>query len=262
LWLAGASTAGNAIIDFRTTTALPAAGSSPILLGGIMATVPGTAYYKAKDLLHFSSLSVNTGVTAVGTDALQLVTFLGDAAGSGAIVGADTLDIARVVAQADQGFAAYALTAPDLVGDILGDGSVDGPDGAALGRYISGIAVPQIPTYPGMPVNELSIAGPSAKSLSPLQLALGVSPRGSTPAATVTSGKPSPPLADELFAALARGPVDADESAVLGSIAGSVLGQASTAEASEAGSAQADLERFLWESGDSSWSDGDGQGLF
>jgi hypothetical protein len=197
-----------------------------------------------------------------------------------------------------------------------GDGSVDGPDGAALGRYINGMTVPQMPTYSGSPVNELSLAGPSVSVLPPLQLgggetvtvpatvagaspadlttrvvasaadsaiaaspasAAGVSRRGNAPAGGGPKGtvpflwRPATKigtvsmlqqLADELFAALARGPVDADESAVLGSIAGSVLGQASTAEASEAGSAQADLERFLWESGDSSWSDGDGQRLF
>ena len=171
LWLAGASTAGNAIIDFTTTTALPAAGSTPILLGGLMATVPSAAYYKAKDLLHFSSLSVSTGVTAVGTDALQLVTFLGDAGGSGAITSAGALNVARVVAGADQGFAAYALTDPDLIGDILGDGTVDGPDGAALGRYINGTTVPQMPIYSGIPVHMLAGTDPTVSIPSTLTLA-------------------------------------------------------------------------------------------
>ena len=68
LSLDASSTPGNAIIDFSTTTALPSASSTPILLGGLMATVPSTAYYKAKDLLHFSSVSLKYGRRFRGGD--------------------------------------------------------------------------------------------------------------------------------------------------------------------------------------------------
>ena len=88
-------------------------------------------------------------VAAIGSDALHLVTFQGDASGDGGITSADALDIARVVAGADAGFAAYPLTDPDIIADMLGDGAVDGPNGALLGRYINGIATPQLPVYPG-----------------------------------------------------------------------------------------------------------------
>jgi sugar lactone lactonase YvrE len=301
LSLDSSSTPGNAIIDFKSTTPLPTADSTPILLGGLMATVPSTAYYKAKDLLHFSSLSLNTGVTVIGSDALHLVTFQGDGSGDGAITSADALDISRVVAGADAGFAAYPLTDPTIIADMLSDGVVDGPNGALLGRYINGIATPQLPVYPGAPVNKLSIAdpmvgipsvsqlgggesatgpatviGPSladlttsvvaspvapASDASPASVA-GVSSQQSTSATTATSSKVSPQLADELFAAVARGPVDADESAVLGSIAEPALCQGLTAQASEAASTQADLDRLLWDTGNSSWLAGGSQGLF
>jgi hypothetical protein len=62
--------------------------------------------------------------------------------------------------------------------------------------------------------------------------------------------------ADGLFTALARGVVDPDELTVLGDIADPGAQRASIAEASEGGSGQADLDRLLWESGDSSWLDG------
>ena len=115
--------------------------------------------YKAKDLLHFSSVSLQAGgssVAAIGTDALHLVAFLGNASASGAITSGDGLDMARVVAGADTGFAAYQLTDPDIIADMLGDGAVGGPDGAAIGRYINGATVPQMPIFPGNPANNAS----------------------------------------------------------------------------------------------------------
>jgi hypothetical protein len=292
LSLDASSTAGTAIIDFKTTTALPAAGSTPILLGGLMATVPSTAYYKATDLLHFSSLSVNTGVTMVGSDALHLVTFQGDGSGDGSITSADGLDISRVVAGADAGFAAYPLTDPDIIADMLSDGAVDGPNGALLGRYINGIATPQLPVYPGAPVNKLSVVGPGVTILSPLQLGSGESAAVPTTVAspsltelttsivagpvvqvgggaaandagtvsldTVASAVPahvSRHVTDGLFAALGS-TVDAAESAIPGS-GEQAESPALAAQMSAGGSGQANLDSLLWESGDSSWQDGE-----
>ena len=150
--LDASSTPGNAIIDFSTTTALPSASSAPILLGGLMATVPSTAYYRAKDLLHFSSVTLSTAGGSVAAIGATLCTWLPLRAThrrSAAITSADALDMARVVAGADAGFAAYPLIDPDVIGDLLGDGTVDGPDGALLGRYINGVTTPQMPVYPG-----------------------------------------------------------------------------------------------------------------
>jgi hypothetical protein len=75
--------------------------------------------------------------------------------------------MARVVAGADAGFAAYPLIDPDVIGDLLGDGTVDGPDGALLGRYVNGVTTPQMPVYPGAPVNKLSVAGPMVAVIAP-----------------------------------------------------------------------------------------------
>jgi len=190
LSLDASSTPGNAIIDFSTTTALPSASSTPILLGGLTATVPSTAYYKAKDLLHFRSVSLNTAtgsVAAIGTDALHLVTFAGNASGSGAITSADVLDMARVVAGADAGFAAYPLIDPDVVGDLMGDGAVDGPDGALLGRYVNGVATPQMPVYPGPPDNKLGVAGSTIGATESISVASKVAGTLRVPSALTRS---------------------------------------------------------------------------
>jgi hypothetical protein len=170
---------------------LPSARTTPILLGGLTATVPSTADYKAKDLLHFSGVTLEAGgssVATIGTDALHLVTFPGNASGSGAITSADVLDMARVVAGADAGFAAYPLVDPDVIGDLLGDGTVDGPDGALLGRYVNGVTTPQMPTYPGTPVNKLSVAGPTVSVASTLQV--GVGSRVTAPVTVVDTALP------------------------------------------------------------------------
>jgi hypothetical protein len=310
LSLDASSTPGNAIIDFSTTTALPSASTTPILLGGLTATVPSTAYYKAKDLLHFSSVSLEAGgssVAAIGTDALHLVTFAGNASGSGAITSADVLDMARVVAGADAGFAAYPLIDPDVIGDLLGDGAVDGPDGALLGRYVNGVTTPQMPVYPGTPVDKLSVAGPlvaastpsaasAATAVGSVSRPTGVEPISvarevagtlrvpsaltrsvrSTPSALTRSVRSTPsgltrsvrstavidsPIAsqqavDGLFTVLGRGAVDVAGLTIAGGGADAAVSQASAAAMSTAGPSQASLDRLLWESGDSSWQDG------
>jgi hypothetical protein len=293
LSLDASSTPGNAIIDFTSTTPLPSAGSTPILLGGITATVPSTAYYKAKDLLHFSSVTLKAGgssVATIGTDALHLVTSAGNASGSGAITSADVLDMARVVAGADTGFAAYPLTDPDILGDLLGDGAVDGPAGALLGRYVNGVTTPQMPLYPGTPVNKLSLVGSTVSIPSASQLGVGssvtasmtvvdtalleltasavagpVAPVSAKAAAGVSlhSGASAVPAhvpqhaADGVFTALGRGAVDATELAVLGSSAEQAVREALAAQMSAAGSAQANPDSSLWDSEDSSWLDGE-----
>jgi hypothetical protein len=159
-----------------------------------------------------------------------------------------------------------------------------------------------MPVYPGAPVNKLSVASPTTSvpsaaevgvasdTMSPTSVtdtgllasagttaslvagpmaALGtgtaaksgaiLSQQAGTPTVAV---RVSQRVADKLFAALARGPVDADESAVLGNIAESALNQGLTAQASEAESTQADIDRLLWESGGSSWLDSENGELF
>jgi hypothetical protein len=278
LSLDASSTPGNAIIDFSTTAALPSPSTTPILLGGLTATVPSTAYYKAKDLLHFSSVSLNTAsgsVSAIGSDALHLVTFAGNASGSGAITSADVLDMARVVAGADAGFAAYPLVDPDVIGDLLGDGTVDGPDGALLGRYVNGVTTPQMPTYPGTPVNKLSVASPTTSVPSAAEVGVagpmvGLGAGAAAKSGVVLSQQADAPVvavrvsqhaADDLFAALAQGAVDADTLVPQSPVEESALDQAMSVQVGPSTPPGADLGRLLWEDGDWRWLDGQSEGL-
>ncbi len=92
-----ASSSGTSFTYTDTTTGLGTVTSTgtvntPVLLGGLMATVPSGAYYKSKDLLSFSSVSLSAGassVPAIGVNALQIVVFPGDATAAGSVSSAD-----------------------------------------------------------------------------------------------------------------------------------------------------------------------------
>jgi hypothetical protein len=179
------------------------------------------------------------------------------------------------------------LVAPDVIGDLLGDGTVDGPDGALLGRYVNGVTSPQMPTYPGAPVNKLSVAGPmiAVSAPSTASAASAVTAVGSvsmptavesTNVARKVAGTLRVPSAltrsvrstrvtdspitsqqavDGLFTALG-GTVNAAELAVLGSGAAQTVREALAAQISAGGVSQANLDSLVWESEDPSWLDG------
>jgi hypothetical protein len=147
----GSGPAAQATIVFHSPTAL-AAGA--VRLGGLNATVPSNAPYKSKELLHWSSLSLNGGAIATtADDGVHAVAFLGDTTGDGTYTSADSVLIARVASAADSGFAAYPVLDPVLVGDLNGDGRVTATDGGLLNSYLAGTPVLQVPPFPGPPTN-------------------------------------------------------------------------------------------------------------
>ena len=116
--------AGLAVIDFNSgTNALPASGA--IVLGGLTASVPSAAYYNSKDLLQVTDVSFSNAGGAIssvaGSSALHLVTFLGNASGTGGFTSADTEDLTQVLAGGG-GFAAYPLVNPYIISDIVAPG--------------------------------------------------------------------------------------------------------------------------------------------
>ena len=162
--------AGIAVIDFTAATAVTA-NSTGIVLGGLTATVPGTALYKSKDLLHFTSVSLNSGaIAAVGADAVQVVAFLGDASGDGYITSADAVDLWNVAGGSDAGFAAYRLADPYIIGDLSGDGKADGAAYSLLTKYINSTVTPQMPAWPGVPSNFAAGPDPAVSIQSALQV--------------------------------------------------------------------------------------------
>ena len=129
-----ASSSGTSFTYTDTTTGLGTVTNTgtvntPVLLGGLMATVPSGAYYKSKDLLSFSSVSLSAGassVPAIGVNALHMVVFPGDAGGAGTVASSDVLAMEQVLAGAGSGFAAYPLVDPNIIGDLAGQGSLNG----------------------------------------------------------------------------------------------------------------------------------------
>ena len=52
-----------------------------VRLGGLVAQVPNTAGYKAKELLHLANIQVNSGaIPAINDDGIHVVAYLGDTA--------------------------------------------------------------------------------------------------------------------------------------------------------------------------------------
>jgi hypothetical protein len=195
-----------------------------------------------------------------------------------------------VVAGADAGFAAYPLVDPDIIADMLSDGAVNGPNGALLGRCINGIATPQLPVYPGAPVNKLSVAGPtisvpsaaepgvagdamspaSVINTEPLMPADAAASLLAGPMATLgadaaaksgvvlsqQAGAPAVAVrvshraADELFAALAQGAVAADTLVPQDPVDEPALDQAMSVQGGPSAPPGADPGRLLWEDGE------------
>ena len=167
----GAGASAQATIVFHSPTAL---ASGAVTLGGLTATVPASAAYKSKALLHFSSVSLNGGaITAVGDDSVQVVDFLGDATGDGQYTSADSVAMSRVSAGADTGFAAFPVVDPAIIGDINGDGVLNGTDVAFLNRYLASTAEADIPNYPGLPSNIPAGPDPSVSIPANLQVQPG-----------------------------------------------------------------------------------------
>jgi len=124
---------GGATTTFTDTGSATTAGTPPLTTGFSTATVPnGTptsplTIYKAKDLLQVSATLNGGGVPSIGSSALHLVAFVGDADGNGVYTsGGDTVELTRVHLQTDSGFPAYPLIDPVILGDTDGDGIFDG----------------------------------------------------------------------------------------------------------------------------------------
>ena len=91
-----ASTPGSAVLMFSSPTALSAGVQR---LGALQAAVPdaAAASYTAKALLHFAGLQINGGAIAVvSDDAVEVVAYDGDAAGTGVLNGFDATLISRL----------------------------------------------------------------------------------------------------------------------------------------------------------------------
>jgi hypothetical protein len=153
---------------------LPAAGSGPIVLGSLTASVPQAAVYTSKDMLQLTVQSLTNAsgtVPATGTNAMHLVAYPGDATEDGHITSADSVLLNQVEIGTITGFSKYRLVDANLIGDLTGSGMTDAAAVSALNQYIlnyqQSSEIPPIPilstgypTFPASPDPTLSI--PSA----------------------------------------------------------------------------------------------------
>jgi hypothetical protein len=141
--LLGSSAPGQAVLQY-SGPALPAGSQTPI--GFIVASVPAGSTsnptpYKAKDLLHLSNVSLNSGaIPVVTSDVLHLIAYAGDADGNGAYSNNDAVLITRALLNTDTGFTAYSLVDPVIVADTDGAGFI--PADAALQANEAGVGLP------------------------------------------------------------------------------------------------------------------------
>ena len=87
-------------------------------------------------------------MNVLGSQALHVVAFLGDATGDGTLDSSDVGLMEDVVGDVTAGFNAYKLADPAVIGDIAGYGYVSLCDGNALINYVNGSQVVYLPPYP------------------------------------------------------------------------------------------------------------------
>ena len=154
------STAGQLHVSVLSPTAFV---TGTIVLGNLEASVPITAVYGAKDLLHFSAVSLDSGVRLVHSDdGLHIVAFVGDTSGDGSYTTLDFQRFQRVLLKQDSGFGAWPLVDPVIIGDIDHNGLLQSVDALKLAYQVGGTNQKDIPAIPaGLPPMVFAGADPS-----------------------------------------------------------------------------------------------------
>jgi len=140
-----------------------ALGAGTISLGNVVASVPVSAPYGAKDLLHFSGVTLNQGATPVRLgDGLHVVAFVGDTTGNGSYTTLDVSELQRVLLREDSGFGAWPVVDPIIVGDVSGDKQLTSLDALRLALQVAGTPQAPIPPIPsGQPALVFAGADPT-----------------------------------------------------------------------------------------------------
>ena len=169
----GVGAAAQATITFTDSSGVNLGTLGSVDLGGLIATVPSTAPYKSKDLLHFVSESLNGGaLTAAGVDGYQVVAYQGDTDGDGGYTSNDVTVLNQVVLGTNPGFAAYRLIDPVLIGGVSGGTSVSAADSSIMTLYVNNTAEPVLPNNTGVPPSSFA-PGPDPTVSIPTGLAVG-----------------------------------------------------------------------------------------
>jgi hypothetical protein len=169
----GSGANAQATITFHSGAGVNLGTLGSVNLGGLVATVPSTAPYQSKGLLHFVSESINGGaLTAAGVDGYQVVAYQADTDGTGTYTGNDATLLGQVAAGSSPGFAAYRLVDPAIIGAIAGGTTVSATDSALLASYLNGVAVTQVPNQTGVTPSSFA-PGPDPTLSIPTGLEVG-----------------------------------------------------------------------------------------
>ena len=128
----------------------PAMSAGPGNILDIVADVPASAIgtYGAAQLLTIVGATVNGSSNVIADAAIQKVAYYADASGDGTLSGLDASLMARNMVGTDDGFSAYPLTDPRIVGDVTGNGGIGGMDAMLVANKSVQLAVPEIPDVP------------------------------------------------------------------------------------------------------------------
>lgn len=149
------STSGEVRISLQLGSAL---GAGSIDLVKLVAKVPGSAPYGAKQVLDLRNILLDTGAAVRDDDGLHLVAYVGDASGNAKYSTLDVQRIQRTVVRLDNGFGAYPLVDPTVVADINGNAALTALDAQRMLSEVMGLDRPEIPPIPkGM---TLTFSGP------------------------------------------------------------------------------------------------------
>ncbi len=137
------------VASFAFSSGTPLSGT--FTLGYLVAQVPNSAVssYKTKALLHLGNIVINgSNSTAVNSDGIEAVAYLGDVAGTGSFSPLDAALISQVAVGIDSGFSAFEQLDPAIIGDVSSAGNINSSDVTLMNRLLAGITAPQVPLPP------------------------------------------------------------------------------------------------------------------
>jgi carbonic anhydrase/acetyltransferase-like protein (isoleucine patch superfamily) len=133
--------------------------SDELQVAAILAAVPGTAPYGAKQIVTIEAGLDDGRIPVLSGAALHVVAYLGDATGNRAYSALDAQRVLRVSTQRDTGFAAYPLVDPVIIADASGNGELSALDATRILQVSVGLDRPEIPRLPGI-IEARAVAGP------------------------------------------------------------------------------------------------------
>ena len=147
------TTPGTAIITISSAGQFSSSAGS-ITLGDLTASVPDNAPYGSKEILQITNLSVFDDsaipqpLPSVAQDAIHIAAYFGDTNDDQSYSTPDVTLEQRLIGLINNGFPAFPLADPVLIGDITLNGQIQANDTTSIQRVIGLVNVPNVPALP------------------------------------------------------------------------------------------------------------------